>query len=87
MIVVRDRGVGVRVGVMGSRHKLVLGSQLPYKTRRCSFQMLHVVFVNVVVHPALQSVLMEMSDEWESPGTMWACMANHESPGMFKLHV
>ena len=30
---------------------------------------------------------MEMSDEWESPGTMWARVADCGSPGMSKLHV
>ena len=45
------------------------------------------VFVNVAVHPASQRVLMEMSDEWESPGTMWARVADSGSPGMSKLHV
>jgi hypothetical protein len=79
--------MGVVVGVMGNLHKLVWGFRSPCRTRRCSFQMLHVVFVNVAVHPALQSVLMEMSDEWESPGTMWARVADCGSPGMSKLHV
>ena len=49
--------------------------------------MVHVDFVNVAVHPASQRVLMEMSDEWESPGTMWARVADCGSPGMSKLHV
>jgi hypothetical protein len=30
---------------------------------------------------------MEMSDEWESPGTMWARVADCGSPGMSKLQV
>ena len=67
-------GLGV-MGVMGSRHKFVRGSRSPCKTRHLLCQMLHVVFVNVAVHPASQRVLMEMSDEWESPGTMWARVA------------
>ena len=79
--------MGVVVGVMGNHRKLVRGSRSPCRTRRCLFQMLHVVFVNVAVHPALQSVLMEMSDDWESPGTMWARVADCGSPGMSKLHV
>ena len=74
-------------GVMGNRPSFVWGSRSPHKTRHCSCQMLHVVFVNVTVHPASQRVLMEMSDEWESPGTMWARVANCGSPGMSKLHV
>ena len=49
--------------------------------------MLHVVFVNVAVHPASQRVLMEMSEEWESPGTMWARVADCGRPGMSRLHV
>ena len=79
--------VGVDVGVMGSRHRLVRGSRSPWRTRHCLCQMLHFVFVNVAVHPASQRVLMEMSDEWESPGTMWARVADCGSPGMSKLHV
>ncbi len=79
--------VGVDVGVIGSRRRLVRGSCLPWRTRHCLFQMLHVVFVNVAVHPASQRVLMEISDEWESPGTMWARVAACGSPGMSKLHV
>ena len=49
--------------------------------------MLHVVFVNVAVQPLLQSVLMEMSEEWARPGTMCAHVANEGSPGMSRLHV
>jgi len=79
--------MGVVVGVMGNRNKLVRGSSSPCRIRRCLFQMLLVVFVNVAVHPALQSVLMEMRDDWESPGTMWARVAGCGSPGMSKLHV
>jgi hypothetical protein len=30
---------------------------------------------------------MEMRDEWESPGTIWPCVAACGSPGMSKLHV
>ena len=72
---------------MGSRHRFVRGSRSPCKTRQLLCQMLHVVFVNVAVHPASQRVLMEMSDEWESPGTMWARVADGGSPGMSRLHV
>jgi hypothetical protein len=79
--------MGVGVGVMGNRHRLVRGSRSPCKTMHCLYQMLHVVLVNVAVHPASQRVLMEMSDEWESPGTMWARVADCGSPGMSKLHV
>jgi hypothetical protein len=70
-----------------SRHRLVRGSRSPCKTRHLLCQMLHVVLVNVAVHPASQRVLMEMSDEWESPGTMWARVAIGGRPGMFRLHV
>jgi hypothetical protein len=73
--------MSVVVGVKGNCHKLVRGSHSPCRTRRCLFQMLHVVFVNVAVHPASQSVLMEMSDEWENPGTMWARVADCGSTG------
>ena len=55
--------VGLVVGVIGSHHKLVTGSRSPCKTRCCLFQMLHEVLVNFGVHPAWQSMLMEMSDE------------------------
>ena len=79
--------VGFGLGVMGSRHRFVRGSRSPCKTRHLLCQMLHVVFVNVAVHPASQRVLMEMSDEWESPGTMWARVADGGSPGMSRLHV
>ena len=30
---------------------------------------------------------MDMSDEWARPGTMCACVADDESPGMSRLHV
>ena len=45
------------------------------------------MFVNVAVQPLLQSVLMEMSDEWARPGTMCARVANVGSPGMSRSHV
>ena len=56
-------GVGVLVGVMVSCHKLVPGSRLPCRARQLLYQMEQNLSVNVAVHPSLQSVLMEMSDE------------------------
>ena len=76
--------VGLLVGVMGSRHRFVAGSRSPVSTRRLLYQMKQDVSVKVAVHPWSQRVLMEMRDEWASPGTMCARVAAAGSPGMSK---
>ena len=42
---------------------------------------------NTTLHPASQNFLVEISDECERPGTMWASVIWSGSHGMFKLHV
>ncbi len=56
--------------LMGSHHKLVPGSRPPIKKRRWLCQMEHDLSVNVAVQLLLQSVLMQMSEEWARPDTM-----------------
>ena len=85
--VVVGAGVGVLVGVIGRRHKLVPGSRSPCRTRRLLCHMEQDLSLKVVVHPSLQSVLMEMSDECMRPGTMCTWVAAGERPGMCRLHV
>lgn len=43
--------------------------------------------MKVAVHPLSQRVLMEIRDEWASPGTICARVADEGSPGMSRLHV
>lgn len=79
--------MGAVVGVMGRRHRFVMGSRSPCRTRCCWYQMQHAASSKVAVHPASHRVLTDMRDEWERPGMTCARVAACGRPGMLRLQV
>lgn len=75
------------IGLMGNLHKLVFGLALSSRTSLAPSSTELVVLLKVMVIPALQNLLMEMSNEWVRLGTMCTCMVLAGSQGMSRLHI
>ena len=70
-----------------SRNHRPLGRHVPVCSCLSSFLICACVFVKVTLHPALQSVPMEISEWVLKPGRMWAVVASVGRLARLRLHV
>ena len=78
---------GLCRGLIGRCHSCVIGSRCPSRTMMLFFAIVHLVASYETVYPASQNLRVEMSDEWERPGTTCAEVTVAGSHGMSRLQV
>lgn len=73
--------------LVGTIQSPVAGWRFPTNINSALRNTLQSDLVKRTWHPLSQSCLMESSDEWASPGTIWATVAASPSPGRLRFPI